>query len=153
MGQLLKRKCSHSPLNLRILSSTSVPFTLTTVQVLSLALTHKKRITVWSWARCAARIPSVNVRIQCPATLCIPQHWHRRPDLVWFPKIFNGRQAAPKYPFAVYSYKKFLSCILRTCTCKKLPNCDSGMSPRICGFSIYGPEKKICVPAFTNKSI
>jgi hypothetical protein len=33
-------------LNLRILSSTSVPFTLTTVQVLNLALTHKKRITV-----------------------------------------------------------------------------------------------------------
>ncbi len=45
-GHLLKRKCSHSPLNLRILSSTSVPFTLTTVQVLNLALTHKKRITV-----------------------------------------------------------------------------------------------------------
>ncbi len=46
MGHLLKRKCSHSPLNLRILSSTSVPFTLTTVQVLNLALTHKKLITV-----------------------------------------------------------------------------------------------------------
>jgi hypothetical protein len=46
MGHLLKRKCSHSPLNLRILSSTSVPFTLTTMQVLNLALTHKKRITV-----------------------------------------------------------------------------------------------------------
>ena len=47
MGHLLKRKCSHSALNLRILSSTSVPFTLTTVQVLNLALTHKKRITVY----------------------------------------------------------------------------------------------------------
>ncbi len=46
MGHLLKRKCSHSPLNLRILSSTSVPFTLRTVQVLNLALTHKKQITV-----------------------------------------------------------------------------------------------------------
>ena len=46
MGNLLKLKCSHSPLNLRILSSTSVPFTLTTVPVLNLALTHKKRITV-----------------------------------------------------------------------------------------------------------
>jgi hypothetical protein len=47
MGHLVKRKCPHSPLNLRILSSTSVPFTLTTVQVLNLALTHKKRITVY----------------------------------------------------------------------------------------------------------
>jgi len=45
MEHLLKLKCSHSPLNLRILSSTSVPFTLTTVQVLNLALTHKKRIS------------------------------------------------------------------------------------------------------------
>jgi hypothetical protein len=30
-----------------ILASTSVPFTLTTVQVPNLALTHKKRITVY----------------------------------------------------------------------------------------------------------
>ncbi len=51
MGHLLRRKCSHSLLNLRILSSTSVPFTLTTVQVLNLALTHKKRITVWPLAQ------------------------------------------------------------------------------------------------------
>ncbi len=42
----LKLKCSHSHMNLRILSSTCVPFTLTTVQVPSLALTHTKRITV-----------------------------------------------------------------------------------------------------------
>jgi hypothetical protein len=47
MKQLLKQKCAHSPLNLRILSSTSVPFTLTTVKVPNLALTHTKRITVW----------------------------------------------------------------------------------------------------------
>jgi hypothetical protein len=47
MGHLLKLKCSHSPLNfLRILSSTSVPFTLTTVQLQNFALTHKKWITV-----------------------------------------------------------------------------------------------------------
>jgi hypothetical protein len=47
MGQLLKLNCAYSPLNLRILSTTSVPFTLTTVQVPNLALIHKKRITVW----------------------------------------------------------------------------------------------------------
>jgi hypothetical protein len=46
MGHLLKLKCAQSPLNLRILSSTSVPFTLTMVQVSYLALTHAKRITV-----------------------------------------------------------------------------------------------------------
>jgi hypothetical protein len=46
MRHLLKLKCAHSPLNLRILSSTSVPFTLTTVQVLNLALTLAERITV-----------------------------------------------------------------------------------------------------------
>jgi hypothetical protein len=46
MGHLLKLNCAQSPLNLRILSSTCVPLTLTTVQVLNLALTHKKRITV-----------------------------------------------------------------------------------------------------------
>jgi hypothetical protein len=46
MGPLLQLKFTHSPLNQRILSSTSVPFTFTTVQVPNLALTHKKRITV-----------------------------------------------------------------------------------------------------------
>ncbi len=45
-GQWARIKCSHSPLNLRILSSTSVPFTLTTVQVPNLSLTHTMRITV-----------------------------------------------------------------------------------------------------------
>ncbi len=48
MLHLLKLKCAHSPLNLRILSSTSVPYTLTTVQVPNLELSHKKRITVQS---------------------------------------------------------------------------------------------------------
>ncbi len=47
MWHLLKLKCAHSPLNLRILSSTSVPYTLKTVQVPNSELTHKKRITVY----------------------------------------------------------------------------------------------------------
>ncbi len=46
MGHWLKLKCAHSPLNLRTLSSTSVSFTITSVQVPNLALTHMKRITV-----------------------------------------------------------------------------------------------------------
>ncbi len=46
MGHLLKIKCVDSRVNVHILASTSVPFTLTTVQVPNLALTHKKRITV-----------------------------------------------------------------------------------------------------------
>ncbi len=44
MGQLLKLKCSHSLLNLRILSSISVPFSLTTV--LNFVITHTRQITV-----------------------------------------------------------------------------------------------------------
>jgi hypothetical protein len=51
MGHLLQLKCAHSPLNQRILSSTSVPFTLTTLQVPNLALTHTKRFTVWGRKR------------------------------------------------------------------------------------------------------
>ncbi len=46
MGHFLKIKCAQSPLNLRILSSTSVPLTLTTVQLPNLALNHTERITV-----------------------------------------------------------------------------------------------------------
>jgi hypothetical protein len=46
MGHLLNLKCAQSPLNVGILPSTSVPFTLTTVQVPNLALTYTKRITV-----------------------------------------------------------------------------------------------------------
>jgi subtilisin-like proprotein convertase family protein len=48
MRHVLKPKCAHSPSNLRILSSTSVPLTLTMVQVPNLALTYRKRITVQS---------------------------------------------------------------------------------------------------------
>jgi hypothetical protein len=47
MGHFLKIKCAHSLMNLSILSSTRVLFTLTTVQVPNLALTYTKRITVY----------------------------------------------------------------------------------------------------------
>jgi hypothetical protein len=47
-GTLVEAKICTS-LNLRILSLTSVPFTLTTVQVPNFALTHTKRIAVNKW--------------------------------------------------------------------------------------------------------
>jgi hypothetical protein len=46
MGHLLKIKCVDSRVKVHILASTRVPFTLTTVQVPNLALTHTKLITV-----------------------------------------------------------------------------------------------------------
>jgi hypothetical protein len=46
MGHLLKLNCAHSPMNVRILSST-IPFSLTMVQLPNLALSHKKRIIVY----------------------------------------------------------------------------------------------------------
>jgi hypothetical protein len=46
MGHKLKIKCVDSRVNVYNLASTGVPFTLRTVQVPNLALTHKKRITV-----------------------------------------------------------------------------------------------------------
>jgi hypothetical protein len=46
MGHLLKIKCIDSKVNVHIFSSTTVSFTLTTVQVSNLALTRPKRITV-----------------------------------------------------------------------------------------------------------
>jgi len=51
MGHLLKIKCVDSRVNVHILASTSVPFTLTTVQLPNLALTHTKRITVYGFKR------------------------------------------------------------------------------------------------------
>jgi hypothetical protein len=48
MGHLLKIKCVDSRINVHILDSTGVLFTLTTVQVPKIALTHTKRITVYS---------------------------------------------------------------------------------------------------------
>jgi hypothetical protein len=48
MGHFLKIKCVDSRMNVHILASTSVTFTLTTVQVPNLALTHTKRITVYN---------------------------------------------------------------------------------------------------------
>jgi hypothetical protein len=44
---MLKIKCVDSRVNVNILASMSVPFTLTTVQVPNLALTHPRWITVW----------------------------------------------------------------------------------------------------------
>ncbi len=60
MDLLLKLKCAHSPLYLRILSSTSVLFTLMTVQVLNLALYRHGLQHPWrtpprsAWQTCAA---------------------------------------------------------------------------------------------------
>ncbi len=59
MGHFLKLRCAHSPLNLRILSSTSVPFTLTTVQVPNLALIHTKWITVQYLAICPSTVNDI----------------------------------------------------------------------------------------------
>jgi hypothetical protein len=42
MGHLLKIKCVDSRVNVHILASTRVPFTLTKVQMSNLALTHTK---------------------------------------------------------------------------------------------------------------
>ncbi len=47
MGHLLKIKCVDSRVNVHIVASTIVPFTLTAVQVPNLALTHTKGITVY----------------------------------------------------------------------------------------------------------
>jgi hypothetical protein len=46
MGHKMKKKCVDSRVNAHDLASTGVPFTLTTVQVQNLALTHYKRISV-----------------------------------------------------------------------------------------------------------
>jgi hypothetical protein len=74
MGHLLKLKREHSPLNLRILSSTCVPFTLTTLQVLNLALTHKKRITVHAETVILpiSLKPAVRAEVQLKPTGCRP---------------------------------------------------------------------------------
>jgi hypothetical protein len=47
MGHYLKIKCVDSRVNVHILALTRVPFTLTTMQVPNLALTHTKWITAW----------------------------------------------------------------------------------------------------------
>jgi hypothetical protein len=38
-----------------------------------------------------------------------------------------------------------LICCMQTDTAKKLANCDSEMSPRICGFVICGLIIKVCM--------
>ncbi len=45
----MKIKCVHSRVKVDNLASTRVPFTLTTVEVPNVALTHKKWIIVWGW--------------------------------------------------------------------------------------------------------
>jgi hypothetical protein len=52
-GTLVEDKMRIFRMNMHILASTSVPFTLTTVQVTNLALTHAKQITVYMWILCA----------------------------------------------------------------------------------------------------
>ncbi len=54
---LVEAKCEHSPLNLRILSLPSVPFTLTTVQVPNFSLVETKRITVYLFVNAVACVP------------------------------------------------------------------------------------------------
>jgi hypothetical protein len=44
--------------------------------------------------------------------------------------------------------EKFAYCDLRKSTPKNLRICDSGMSPRIYGFTICGFKKKVCTSTF-----
>jgi hypothetical protein len=68
MEHLLKLKCAHSPLNLHILSSTSVPFTLMTMQVPNLALTNAKRITVQIYSKVHKAYMHGTLRMYCKHT-------------------------------------------------------------------------------------
>ncbi len=98
MRHLLKLKCAHSPLNLRILSSTSVPFILTTVQVPNLALTYRKRITVYTEF-------VQNFRLQGEFTVHrrLSAAWHKF-DMAWLNRLLIpvGRRGY------IYSFKWFL---------------------------------------------
>jgi hypothetical protein len=55
-GALVEDKMLDSRINVHILASTSVTFTLTTVKVSNLELTHKKRITVQDGLQLCLRI-------------------------------------------------------------------------------------------------
>ncbi len=72
MGHSLKIKCVDSRVNVHILASASVPFTLTTVQVPNLALTHTKRITVY--LNLTLSYPPLS-----PILLSVSQHIFRLP--------------------------------------------------------------------------
>ncbi len=76
MRHLLKIKCVDSRVNVQILSSKSVQFTLTTVQVPNLALTHTKRITVY-----LQHYSCLNYRVHSHA----PSIWSHRGKKVVFP--------------------------------------------------------------------
>ncbi len=58
MGHLLKIKCVDSRVNVHIFASAGVTFTLTTVQVPILAVTHTKWITVRG-DNCYIKLPAV----------------------------------------------------------------------------------------------
>jgi hypothetical protein len=77
MGHFLRLKCAHSPSTLRILSSTTAPFTIMTVQVPNLALTHTKRITVWSSCMCNCLAAASVASAMSFLLLVILWQWHR----------------------------------------------------------------------------
>ncbi len=68
-GHFLRLKCAHSPLILRILSSRSAPFTLMTVQVPNLALTHTKRITVYDQHTLQSVSSQLVLNLTCSCTV------------------------------------------------------------------------------------
>ncbi len=85
-------KCSQSLLSLRILPLTSVPFTLTTVQVPNLVLTHTKRITVWSENRCKQRVNKTMKKLSERIFLC-GVFLTRNPE--WLGNVLEGLATRP----------------------------------------------------------
>ncbi len=75
MKNLLKIKSVDSWVNVHVLASTSVPFTLTTVQVPNLALIHTKRITVWL-AHCWYARPVASLGFAQVPPLCVRHFKH-----------------------------------------------------------------------------
>ncbi len=101
-----KIKCVDSRVNVNIVASTSVPFTLTTVQVPNFALTPTRRITLytftlhffWAFTVHTRLKTSKNTFLWAPAvSRALPWSWW--PGLLWVPGWSAGSLCSPLPPY------------------------------------------------------
>jgi hypothetical protein len=108
MELLLKIKCVDSRVNLHILVAASVSFTLSTVQVPNLALTHMKRITVYlRFCWCENRAGSKKTDLNGAGSIARLGTATMRSELVTNSAASTAKPA--RYPFSLrtqnYGYK------------------------------------------------
>ena len=137
MEHLLKIKCVDLRGNVHILASTSVPFTLTTVQVPNLALTHTKRITVYPFTNIGAKL-QVRLHLARLISISCPSLYTKSMNAATV--LAGSSMYNVTFPYVIYPFTNIGNKASRTFTsCTVDSNMSAYLIPKCCHCAGWQP--------------